>query len=161
MNNAGGVGYLRRRAIHSGARSGACRPHRREYRARQWRHHQPLAVAENHQYQRQQRRSGHLDEILADAAFTHFTQTVRLCMAAGVFADGDPLPITLQLWAAAHGIASLMIAKPFLPWGDVEAAADSVLCAAALGRAIGDRLGTDVGPEQFTRWLTTQPSAAG
>ena len=25
-----------------------------------------------------------------------------------------------DLWAAAHGVASLMIAKPYLPWGDVD-----------------------------------------
>jgi AcrR family transcriptional regulator len=104
-------------------------------------------------------RMGHLDEVLADAAFAHFMDTVRLCMDAGVFAQGDPLPITLQLWAAAHGIASLMIAKPFLPWGEVEAAADPVLCAAALGRAMIDRIGDDVMPEAMTEWLATQPAA--
>lgn len=106
-------------------------------------------------------RMGHLDEVLADAAFAHFMDTVRLCMDAGVFAQGDPLPITLQLWSAAHGIASLMIAKPFLPWGDVEAAADPVLCAAALGRAMIDRIGPDLMPEAVTAWLTTQQPAAG
>jgi AcrR family transcriptional regulator len=103
---------------------------------------------------------GHLDHILADAAFAHFMETVRQCMDAGVFAPGDPLPITLQLWSAAHGIASLMIAKPFLPWGDLEAAADPVLCAAALGRAVADRLGPDnLEPEPLTAWLGTQKFA--
>jgi AcrR family transcriptional regulator len=104
-------------------------------------------------------RPGHLDTVLADAAFAHFMQTVQLCMDAGVFGLGDPLPITLQLWAAAHGIAALMIAKPFLPWGDVEAAADRVLCAAALGTAVADRLGEDLRPEALTTWLATMPAA--
>jgi AcrR family transcriptional regulator len=99
---------------------------------------------------------GHLDMVLADAAFVHFMATVEACMDAGIFAKGDPLPITLQLWAAAHGIASLMIAKPYLPWGDVEAAADPVLCAAALGRVVADMLGGDPDPEQITAWLDTQ-----
>jgi AcrR family transcriptional regulator len=98
-------------------------------------------------------RAGFLDEVLADSAFTHFMETVQGCMAAGVFAQGDPVPVTLQLWSAAHGIASLMIAKPYLPWGDVEAAADPVLCAAALGRAVGDRLGADASPERVSEWL--------
>lgn len=106
-------------------------------------------------------RPGHLDQILADAAFVHFMATVRSCMDAGIFAAGDPLPITLQLWSAAHGIASLMIAKPFLPWGDVEAAADPVLCAAALGRATADLLGGSPQPEQVTAWLAEQRGAAG
>jgi AcrR family transcriptional regulator len=99
---------------------------------------------------------GQLDHVLADAAFVHFMATVEDCMRAGIFAKGDPLPITLQLWSAAHGIASLMIAKPFLPWGDVEAAADPVLCAAALGRAVADLLGGLPDPEQVTGWLAGQ-----
>lgn len=99
---------------------------------------------------------GHLDNVLADAAFVHFMQTVQACMDAGIFAEGDPLPITLQLWSAAHGIASLMIAKPFLPWGDVEAAADRVLCAAALGTAVAGMLGGTPEPQQVTAWLEAQ-----
>ena len=99
---------------------------------------------------------GHLDSVLADAAFVHFMATVESCMDAGIFAKGDPLPITLQLWSAAHGIASLMIAKPYLPWGDVEAAADPVLCAAALGRVVADLLGGNPDAEQVTAWLAGQ-----
>jgi hypothetical protein len=99
----------------------------------------------------------HLDQILADSAFTHFMATVSACMDAGIFAAGDPVPVTLELWSAAHGIASLMIAKPYLPWGDVEAAADPVLCAAALGRVAADLLGGNPNPEQVTAWLATQP----
>lgn len=106
-------------------------------------------------------RPGQLDQILADAAFVHFMATVRSCMDAGIFADGDPLPITLQLWSAAHGIASLMIAKPFLPWGDVESAADPVLCAAALGRAAADLLGGSPQPDEVTAWVSAQRAAAG
>jgi Tetracyclin repressor-like, C-terminal domain len=101
-----------------------------------------------------------LDEILADAAFTHFMATVTACMDAGIFAVGDPLPVALQLWSAAHGVASLMIAKPYLPWGDVEAAADPVLCAAALGKATGDLIGGDLSPEILTAWLAAQRAAA-
>ena len=62
---------------------------------------------------------------------------MRDCMAAGIFAEGDPMPVTLQLWAAAHGIASLMIAKPFLPWGGDRRGRRR---GAVLGRAgAGDR----------------------
>jgi AcrR family transcriptional regulator len=86
---------------------------------------------------------GHLDNVLADAAFVHFMATVEACMDAGIFAKGDPLPITLQLWSAAHGIAALMIAKPFLPWGEQEAVADRVLCAAALGHVVLAQVGED------------------
>jgi AcrR family transcriptional regulator len=99
-----------------------------------------------------------VDQVLATSAFAHFNETVVQCMAAGIFATGDPLPITFELWSAAHGIASLMITKPFLPWGDKEAAAERVLCAAAVGRATADLIGDDVTPEQFTGWLATQQS---
>jgi AcrR family transcriptional regulator len=99
---------------------------------------------------------GHLDEIMADAAFVHFMGTVQGCMDVGIFAPADPVQVSMQLWAAAHGIASLMIAKPFLPWGDVEAAADPVLCAAALGRATADLLGGSPSPQRVATWLSTQ-----
>ncbi len=101
-----------------------------------------------------------VDAVLADAAFAHFNETVVQCMDAGLFAGGDPLPITLELWSAAHGIASLMITKPFLPWGEKEAVAERVLCAAAVGRATADLIGGDVSPAQFTDWLAVQPGSA-
>ncbi|MEP7021268.1 MAG: TetR/AcrR family transcriptional regulator [Pseudonocardiales bacterium] len=96
-----------------------------------------------------------VDEVLATSAFEHFNETVKQCMDAGIFAEGDPLPITLELWAAAHGIAALMITKPYLPWGDVDEVIDRVLCAAAVGRAAADKIGGDVTPARATAWLAT------
>jgi AcrR family transcriptional regulator len=97
-----------------------------------------------------------VDAVLATAGFAHFQETVKQCMQAGIFADADPLPITFELWSAAHGIASLMITKPFLPWGDKDAVAERVLCAAALGRAAADLIGGDVTPQRVTDWVATQ-----
>ena len=94
-----------------------------------------------------------IDDVLASSAFVHFNATVVECMEAGIFVAGDPLPITLDLWAAAHGIASLVITKPFLPWGDVDAAAERVLCAAALGHASAGLVGEPLTPERITRWV--------
>ncbi len=101
-----------------------------------------------------------VDQVLQDSAFAHFMETVVGCMDAGIFTPGDPLPVTLQLWSAAHGIASLMIAKPYLPWGDVESAADPILCAAALGKAAGDLIGPDLSPPVVTKWLAAQRARA-
>jgi AcrR family transcriptional regulator len=95
----------------------------------------------------------HLDQILADAAFTHFMAVVSSCMEAGIFAKGDPVPVTLELWAAAHGIASLMIAKPYLPWGDKDEIANRVLRSAALGHAVNDMMGGNMSPSDITSWL--------
>jgi AcrR family transcriptional regulator len=97
--------------------------------------------------------AGDVDGILSHAAFAHFLATVRECQDAGIFAEGDPLPIGLELWAAAHGIASLLVAKAFLPWGDPELVADRVLRAAAIGHAVADLIG-DPDCEQFAAWLT-------
>jgi AcrR family transcriptional regulator len=97
-----------------------------------------------------------VDEVLASGAFVHFNQTVLDCMRAGIFAEGDPLPVTLELWSAAHGIASLMITKPYLPWGDPDVITDRVLCAAALGRAAAGLVGDNLEPADITAWLTAQ-----
>jgi AcrR family transcriptional regulator len=97
-----------------------------------------------------------LDEVLADAAFAHFMAVVSECMDTGMFAKGDPVPITLELWSAAHGIASLMIAKPFLPWGEKMAFANRVLRSAALGRAVTDLMGGDPTQDEVETWLAAQ-----
>jgi AcrR family transcriptional regulator len=94
-----------------------------------------------------------VDEVLASGAFVHFGATVQECIDAGIFVGDDPLPITLDLWASAHGIASLMIAKPFLPWGDREAAAERVLCAAALGHAAAALVGQPLTSQRITEWV--------
>jgi AcrR family transcriptional regulator len=100
-----------------------------------------------------------VDDVIRTGAFVHFTETVLACMKAGIFADGNPVPVALDLWAAAHGIAALMIAKPYLPWGDVDDIANRVLRAAAIGRAVNDVLGGDVDTEAFTAWVRTQAPA--
>lgn len=99
---------------------------------------------------------GDVDIVLQTAAFEHFRQTVEECMAAGVFAPGDPIPVAIDLWAAAHGIVSLLIAKPYLPWGDKEAVAYRILRAAGIGRSVSDYLG---GPEpgEFAKWRAALP----
>jgi AcrR family transcriptional regulator len=97
-----------------------------------------------------------LDTVLADSAFSHLRDTVTECMAAGIFAPDDPLPVAMAMWSAAHGVAALMIAKPFLPWGDKLAFATGVLRSAALGHAVNDLRGGEMSPADVTRWLKTQ-----
>ena len=95
------------------------------------------------------------DEVIASSAFVHFTSTITECMDVGIFAPGDPVPIALELWAVAHGVAALVIAKPYLPWGEVEALADRALRSAAIGRSVADMLG-DPDAAGFTTWLSRQ-----
>jgi AcrR family transcriptional regulator len=96
-----------------------------------------------------------VDEVLHSSAFSHLQTTVEECMTAGVF-KGDPLAITFEMWATAHGVAALMIAKPYLPFGDAEDFADRVLCAAALGQAVRPVVGDE--PGSVVEWLARQRS---
>jgi AcrR family transcriptional regulator len=96
-----------------------------------------------------------VNQVLGSTAFAHFGKAVQGCMDAGIFRPGDPIPVMLEMWAAAHGIASLLIAKPFLPWGDVEKSADNVLRAACVGHVVADLL-DDPDTGQFQQWLREQ-----
>jgi AcrR family transcriptional regulator len=96
-----------------------------------------------------------VDEVLHSSGFSHLQTTVEECIAAGVF-EGDPLAITFDMWAAAHGVAALMIAKPYLPFGDAEDFADRVLCAAAIGHALRPVVGDE--PGAVVEWLARQRS---
>ncbi|ALG84018.1 TetR/AcrR family transcriptional regulator [Gordonia phthalatica] len=73
------------------------------------------------------------DEVLLSSAFVHFSDTVEALMAEGSIPRGDVVQTVLQLWSTAHGLASLMIAKPGLPWGDDLELAESTMRAVCRG----------------------------
>lgn len=73
------------------------------------------------------------DEVLLSSAFVRLSDTVEALMAEELIPDGDVVQTALQLWATAHGLASLMIAKPGLPWGDGFELAESTLRAVCRG----------------------------
>lgn len=98
-----------------------------------------------------------VDDVLRSSAFEHFNATVVECIDAGIFVADDPLPITFDLWTAAHGVASLVIAKPYLPWGDLDEFADRVLCAAAAGHAVVSRFPESPEPDRLEAWIKAQP----
>jgi AcrR family transcriptional regulator len=82
------------------------------------------------------------DEEIASGAFAHLLDTVQSCVALGVL-EGDPIQLGMQLWAAAHGIAALLIAKPMFPWPPIEQLVDDTICAAGSGLAARSRLNAD------------------
>ncbi|MEU6561726.1 TetR/AcrR family transcriptional regulator [Nocardia nova] len=95
-----------------------------------------------------------VDQVLGSGAFQRFSQTVRDAMDTGLITPGDPMPVVLELWSTVHGVVSLMIAKPYLPWGDPEQIADRVMAAACLGRAVLDVIGGDTpDPDEGARWV--------
>lgn len=91
---------------------------------------------------------GELDETMASAAFDHLHNGVKELVAEGLYPEGDTVTMALQLWVAAHGIASMLVTKPHLPWGDPEEFASEMLRAACLGQAVSDIDLTDVLPRQ-------------
>ncbi|MCV7224481.1 TetR/AcrR family transcriptional regulator [Mycolicibacterium komossense] len=98
-----------------------------------------------------------VDAALASSAFAHMRDSVQTLMDEGIYAQDDPTAVALQLWSAGHGIAALIIAKPYLPFGDVDAFADRVLRAVCCGQIVGGILGADATPAQTLEWLFGHP----
>ncbi len=94
-----------------------------------------------------------IDMTLNSSAFQHLRNSVELLIAEGIFRAGDPTMAAMQLLTAAHGIASLLISKPYLPWGDIEAFADQTLSAACLGQIVLGIVDDDATPQQTVDWL--------
>ena len=94
-----------------------------------------------------------VDETLASSAFGHIRDSVRTLMDEGVYAAGDPTTVALELWTAAHGVAALLIAKPYLPFGDIDSFADRVFFAVCAGRAVAGIVGADSTPTETVDWL--------
>lgn len=82
------------------------------------------------------------DALIATGAFGYLVESVRACLDAGVF-EGDEVELALGLWAAAHGVASLLVVKPYFPWPDLDAFIDRTVCMAGIGLAAMARLDPD------------------
>jgi AcrR family transcriptional regulator len=95
---------------------------------------------------------GAVDTAVASGAFGYLVETVQACLEEGVL-EGEPVELALGLWAAAHGIAALLVAKPYFPWPDVDALVDRTICMAGLGLAAGARLDTDLPLPEITQRL--------
>ncbi|MGH3597925.1 MAG: TetR/AcrR family transcriptional regulator, partial [Mycobacterium sp.] len=84
-----------------------------------------------------------VDATLAGAAFEHMRAAVQALMDEGICPPGDATTVALELWSAAHGVASLLIAKPHLPFGDAEGFADRVLSAVFCGHMVAGLVAAD------------------
>ncbi len=94
-----------------------------------------------------------VDARLASSAFQHLCATVQALMDEGSCPPGEATFLALQLWSAAHGVASLLIAKPHLPFGDAETFADRVLRAVFCGHMVAELVGANATPQQTVDWL--------
>jgi AcrR family transcriptional regulator len=94
-----------------------------------------------------------IDATLASSAFLHMRESVCALMDAGIYAADDPTTVTLEMWTAAHGVAALLIAKPYLPFGDTEAFTERVLRAVCAGQIVTGLLGPDAEAQQLLDWI--------
>jgi AcrR family transcriptional regulator len=88
----------------------------------------------------QQGTGDHADLVMASSAFEHFVASVQECVDAGVF-EGDAATLALRLWAAAHGVAALLVAKPYFPWPPLDDYIEQTIRMAGIGLAVASRLG--------------------
>jgi AcrR family transcriptional regulator len=77
-----------------------------------------------------------VDRALKSCVSAYVCPPIRTLMTEGIYPPGDPAIVALELWAAAHGVASLLVSRPYLPWGDIEEFADRVMTAAFWGHIV-------------------------
>jgi len=101
-------------------------------------------------------RSGsNVDIALDSTAFKHMRASVQTLMDEGVYRTDDPTTIALELWTVSHGVAAILIAKPHLPYGDVEAFADRVLGAVLCGHMVAGVVGSKATSRELVDWVLT------
>jgi AcrR family transcriptional regulator len=99
------------------------------------------------------RRGSNADMALESTAFKHMCASAQTLMDEGVYRSDDPAAIALELWTAAHGVAAMVIAKPHLPFGDVDAFADRVLGAVLCGHMVSGLVGPGATSAQLVEWV--------
>jgi AcrR family transcriptional regulator len=89
-----------------------------------------------------------VDMALNTSAFVHMRNSVEALISEGIYPPGDATTMALELWTVVHGIAALLISRPYLPWGDPEAFADRVMRSVCIGQIVSGSIGPDVPPRE-------------
>jgi AcrR family transcriptional regulator len=89
-----------------------------------------------------------VDVALNTSAFVHLRSAVETLMAEETYPEGDSTSYALELWAAAHGVAALLMSRPYLPWGNAEEFADRVLRAVCCGHIVSGLIGPKTSPQE-------------
>jgi Tetracyclin repressor-like, C-terminal domain len=61
-----------------------------------------------------------VDRALKSCGSAYLCTSIQTLTTEGIYPQCDPAAVALELWAAAHGVASLLVSRPYLPWGDIE-----------------------------------------
>ena len=94
-----------------------------------------------------------VDTTLTSSAFVHMRTSVETLIAEGIYPPRDATTVALELWTAAHGVAALLISRPYLPWGDVEQFADRVLRALCCGHIVSGAIRPTDSLRETATWL--------
>ncbi len=76
-----------------------------------------------------------VEEIAKWACLADLIDAVRRAIDDGAIAAEDPFIVALGLWAAVHGLVSLLITKPGVPWPPIDRMVEHVLDTCFLGLA--------------------------
>jgi AcrR family transcriptional regulator len=90
-----------------------------------------------------------VDVALNSSAFVHMRSSIEALIEEGIFPAGDdPVMAALELWSVAHGVAALLISRPYLPFGDAEEFADRTLRSVCAGHIVTGAMAVDVPPQE-------------
>ena len=89
-----------------------------------------------------------VDMALNTSAFVHMRNTVESLIEEGIYPQCDPVAKALELWTAGHGVAALLISRPYLPWGDAEDFADRVLRSVCVGHIVSGAIDSELPPTE-------------
>lgn len=90
-----------------------------------------------------------VDTTPTSSAFIHLRTAIESLITQGIYPPGDPTTVALQFWTVAHGVAALLISRPYLPWGDPDEFADQVITALCYGQIISGLNDPDTTPQQM------------
>ena len=76
---------------------------------------------------------------MAHRAFELLESSVKECIAKGIFHPIDPSLASQALWAAVHGMTSLLIARPDFPWAERHQTMDLLLDSLSAGLSMDKR----------------------
>jgi len=68
------------------------------------------------------------DDLLGCGAFANLVTGIRTLAEAGlIVGDREPLTVALHVWADIHGLTSLLVARPDMPWPAIDTFIDDHL----------------------------------
>jgi AcrR family transcriptional regulator len=99
------------------------------------------------------RQGSDVDMALNTSAFVHMCNSVESLIKEGTYPPGDSTAKALELWTVGHGVAALLISRPYLPWGDAEEFADRVLRAVCIGHIVSGAIDPNMPPPEVIALL--------